>query len=264
MKGMLAAIYDYKQFIYSSIKNDLIHRFAASKLGCMWTILNPLAQVLIYALILSNVLHNKLHGSDSPYAYAIYLMAGLLGWNLFNELIMNATRLFVANANLMKKIQFPKVVLPLITAGSTVVNNILLFIVMLVIFALLGHGFNWTLLWLVPLTIAVVLLGLGIGLILGVFNVFIRDIDQAVPIVMQIWFWFTPVVYPEDIIPVHYRALLQLNPMYCLIDGYHRVIFNNLKPNLHYIIYEAVLGFVLCGLGFWLFRRAGAEMVDVL
>lgn len=264
MRGMLHSLVQYRQFIYSSIRNDLIHRFAASKLGGLWSILNPLSQVLIYALILSNVLHAKLGSVDSKYAYAIYLMAGLLGWNLFNEILSQCLSLFVAQGNLLKKVNFPRIVLPTIVAGSCIVSNILLFLVMVVIFMILGHHFSLQILWLIPLTLIVVLFAMGAGLILGVMNVFVRDIGQVVPILLQVWFWLTPIVYPVTIIPSQYRYLLELNPMYAVIQGYQQVIMYNHTPDTSLLSIIAAIALALSLMSVFLFRRASPEMVDVL
>ena len=264
MFGMLRSLWQYRHFISSSIRNELISRFSRSKLGGLWMIINPLAQVLIYALILSNILAAKLPGIDNKYAYAIYLMAGLLAWNLFSEIIGRCLNLFIEQGNLMKKMSFPRITLPTIVMGSCLLNNVFLFISMLGIFALLGHQFSVVMLWLIPLTLIVMVLALGIGLIIGVMNVFVRDIGQAFPIILQVWFWFTPIVYPENIIPESYRSLLSLNPMYPITSAYHQVLVYDKAPQLDSLIVITVIASMLILLGLFLFRRASAEMVDVL
>jgi lipopolysaccharide transport system permease protein len=261
---MLRSLWQYRHFITSSIRNDLISRFARSKLGGLWVIINPLSQVLIYALILSNILAAKLPGIDNKYAYAIYLMAGLLAWNLFSEIISRCLNLFIEQGNLMKKMCFPRITLPTIVMGACGLNNVLLFISMLGIFALLGHTFSAVMLWLIPLTLIVMVLALGIGLIIGVMNVFLRDIGQAIPIILQVWFWFTPIVYPENIIPESYRHLLSLNPMYPITSAYHQVLVYNNAPQLDSLIVISAIACALALLSFFLFRRASAEMMDVL
>lgn len=264
MKDMLVAIWQYRHFIISSISNDLRMRFARSKLGAMWMILQPLAQVAIYALILARVLAAKLPGVNSPYAYVIYLMAGMLGWSLFNELMTRSLVMFVDNGNLMKKVVFPRVCLPVITAGSALVNNILLLIATIGVFALIGHEPNVALLWL-PVIVAVnIALGLGLGLVLGVLNVFVRDVAQVMTVILQLWFWLTPVVYMPTIIPPQFNALLQLNPMYHVVVSLQQVMLYGRPPDLVGLGCIAVAGVVLLAFGLWLFRRAASEMVDVL
>jgi lipopolysaccharide transport system permease protein len=265
MFGMLQGLWKYRSFVLSSIRNELVSRFSRSKLGGLWLIINPLSQVLIYALILSNVLAAKLPGIESQYAYAIYLMAGLLAWTLFNEIVSRCLTLFIEQGNLMKKMSFPRITMPIIVVGSCLLNNILLFVAILGIFALLGHEFSITMLWLIPLTLIVLLFALGLGLILAVLNVFLRDVGQVIPIILQVWFWFTPIVYPVNIIPEAYRHLLSLNPMYSITDAYHQVLVYNVSPTLDGgLLITAGIALVLMLVSLFIFRRASAEMVDVL
>jgi len=261
---MLRDLYLYRGFIVQSVRNDLISRFSRSKLGGLWAILNPLSQVLIYALILSNVLAAKLPGVDSQYAYAIYLMAGLLGWTLFNEIVGRCLNIFIEHGNLIKKMSFPRVTLPAIAVGSCLTNNLFLFISMLGIFALLGHQFNMAMLWLIPLTLVVVVFSLGIGLILGVMNVFLRDIGQVTPIILQMLFWFTPIVYPITIIPEAYRHWLNLNPMYPIVDAYQQILVYGNSPQWGSVLIILAAGIILSIVGLFMFRRSSAEMVDAL
>lgn len=264
MFGMLKSLWQYRYFVLSSIRNELNSRFARSKLGGIWLIINPLAQVAIYALILSNVLAAKLPGIDNKYGYAIYLMAGLLAWTLFSEIVSRCLNLFIEQGNLMKKVQFPRITLPAIVIGSNLLNNIILFICMVVIFLLLGHHFSLITLWLLPLTIMLATFALGIGLILGVLNVFVRDLSQAVPIILQMWFWFTPIVYPDSIIPENYRHWLALNPLYHFTDAYHKLIVYGRTPQIEGIFIIGVLTVLFLILSLFLFRRSIEEMVDVL
>ena len=261
---MFLNLWDYRYFIFSSIRNEIVSRFARSKLGGLWMIINPLSQVLIYALILSNVLAAKLPGIDNQYAYAIYLMGGLLAWNLFSDIIGRCLNLFIEQANLMKKINFPRITLPTIIAGSCLLNNILLFVSMLVIFALLGHQFNVVMLWLIPLTFIVLVFAMSAGLIIGLMNVFLRDISQVIPIILQMLFWFTPIVYPVTIIPEAFRHWLNLNPIYPLTDAYQQIIVYGNSPQWENLTNLAVITLLLFGLSLFLFRRASVEIMDAL
>lgn len=264
MPGILQSVWCYRYFILSSIRNEFVSRFARSKLGGLWMLINPLAQVAIYALILSNVLAAKLPGIDSRYAYAIYLMAGQLAWTLFSEIIGRCLTLFIEQGNLMKKLSFPRITLPAIVVGSSLLNNLLLLLAMLGIFLLLGAHIGLAILWLLPLTLIVTAFAVGVGLTLGVMNVFLRDIGQVVPIVLQVWFWFTPIVYPVTIIPEQYRHWLALNPVYPLVDAYHQVLVYDATPDLQRLIPVAAVALVLLLVAFFLFRRAAEEMVDAL
>lgn len=264
MKEMLRAIWAYRFFILSSIKNDLKSRFVRSKLGGIWMIIHPLAQVLIFALVLSEVLSAKLPGIDNKYAYALYLMAGMLAWNLFAETIGRCCELFVNSAGLLKKMAFPRICLPLITAGTVLATNLLLMLAIFVVFAALGHIPGSQVIWLPFLMLLTLVLSLAIGMILGVINVFVRDLGQVVPIVLQVLFWMTPIVYMLDILPEKFRAGFALNPVYPLVASYQNVLVFDRPPLFAALSGLMLFSLMLLILGFFMFRRASAEMVDVL
>lgn len=205
-----------------------------------------------------------MEGIDSQYSFAIYLTAGMLSWNLFAEIVTRGLNVFVMNGNLIKKAMFPKVVLPAIAVGTCLLDNLLLFISILIIFALLGHMPTVQIIWLPVLIFSTVALGTGLGLILGIFNVFIRDIAQVVPIVMQVLFWFTPIVYPISIIPESYRHYLYFNPMYPLVKAYQDVLVFGSAPEMSQIVTIVLVSVALLIVGFFLFMRASEEMADVL
>lgn len=264
MFGMLKGLWEYRSFIVTSIRNEFIARFARSRLGGLWMIIHPLSQVAIYALILSNVLAARLPGIDNKYAYALYLMAGVLAWNLFSEIVSRCLNIFIEQGNLMKKMRFPRIALPVIVLGSCLLNNLLLFVAVLVVFAALGQMPSFEMLWLIPLTLAVTALALGLGLVLGVLNVFVRDIGQVVPIILQVWFWFTPIVYSINIIPEDLRSAMAMNPMFGLVSAYHSVLVYQVPPSLDAISITVAASVGLMLLGLFMFRRAAPEMVDAL
>ena len=264
MKGMLVGLWRYRHFVLSAVKNEFVSTLKRSRLGFFWLIAQPLALVLIYALILSNVLSAKLPGVEGTYAYAIYLMAGLLSWMLFQEIVSRTTELFVTSGELMKKMNFPRVTLPVITLGVSLVHNGLLFLTMVAVFFFLGHDFGLTMLWLPLLVSLVAGLALGLGLVFGVLNVFIRDVGQLVPILLQFAFWFTPIIYPLTIIPETYRALFDYNIFYWFAASYQHVIVYAQAPELRHLIGLGVVDLFLLGGGLFLFRRSSAEMVDAL
>ncbi len=264
MKAMLLAVWRYRFFVFSSIKTELRSKFVRSRLGGLWMILNPLFQVLIFAFVLSAIMSAKLPGIDNQYAYAIYLMAGTLGWSLFAEIVNRCLTLFIDNGNILKKLVFPKIALPLIVTGSALVNNILLFVAILLIFGVLGHLPSMALIWLPVLMIINIALALGLGLALGVLNVFMRDIGQIVPVLMQVLFWFTPIVYMSSIIPEQYQNWLTFNPLVPIITGYQSVLLYNKEPEWAGMGVIAVIAIALLVFSLLLFRKASPEMVDQL
>ncbi len=264
MFNFFFSAWGYRQFIFSSIRAEFKNRFIRSRLGGLWCVIHPLSQVLIYALILSRLMAAKIPGIDNRFAYAIYLCAGVSAWGLFVEIVTRSMTIFIDNGNLIKKIAFPKITLPLIMLGSALINHALLLLAMLVVFAILGHMPGPALLWL-PLPIVVSLsLALGIGLALGVLNVFLRDIGQLVTIVLQILFWFTPIVYFISIIPESLRRFLVLSPIYPVVVAYQDVLVYGRAPDLGGLLTVFTISLALLAFALTLFRKAGADMMDVL
>jgi len=264
MNTWAVALYRYRHFVTSSIVNDIKARFARSRLGALWVILQPLAQVAIFAIVLSEVLAARLPGVESKFGFAIYLTAGLMAWSLFSEIVLRSSTVFIDNANLLKKIAFPRVCLPVVVAGSSLVNNAMLFVAILVVFALLGHWSGRAVVYLPVLVAVTTLFAIGLGLFLGVLNVFVRDVGQVTGVVIQLWFWLTPIVYPANIIPERFRKFVELNPMTHVVGGYQDVLLRNQAPDLSGLLLPLAVGLVLLVISFVLFRRASAEMVDVL
>lgn len=264
MSAMLLAVWQYRHFIFSSIRNDLRTRFARSRLGATWMVLQPLAQGAIYSLVLARVLGSRLPGTTNQYAYVIYLLAGLLGWSLFTEVITRCLTIFVDNASLLKKIVFPRICLPLIVSGSCLLNNLFLIGATIVIYVLIGNEPSVQWLWLPVLTLITLAFALGLGLLLGVFNVFIRDVAQVMNVVMQLWFWVTPIVYSVNVVPQGFGSVLRYNPLYAIVSAYQQVLLWNHAPHLKSLGAVVVVSVVMLVVSLTLFRRASPDMVDVL
>lgn len=264
MREVLRAVWAYRYFIISSIKTEFRSRFVRSKLGAVWMILHPLAQVLVYALILSQIMTAKLPGVATQYAYPIYILSGIIGWTLFAEILSKSLNIFISNANLLKKISFPKLALPLITIGTALVNFTIFLVMMFIVFGFLGHLPIHALQWIPILTLLTLTLALGIGLFLGTLNVFIRDIGQFMEIALNFWFWLTPVVYMMSIVPQKYHVLFMLNPMTGIVLGFQNVLLYDKAPDLSILIYPTLFAITSMILAMIVFYKAREEMADVL
>lgn len=264
MDRLFKAAWRYRHFILSSIRADFRARFGRSRLGASWMILQPLAQSAIFAYVLSEILSSKLPGIDNKFAYAIYLLSGTLAWTLFSEVLNKCLNVFVDNAGLLKKISFPRVCLPLIAAGVAISNSLLLFVAICVVFLFLGHFPTLEFLWLLPVALLVVALALGMGLLLGVLNVFMRDVGQVMPVIMQLWFWLTPIVYMPTILPAGGKALLEWNLMYPAVHSFQQIILYGRPPQFGEFVPMAVVAVLLLAVAYFLFLKASPEMVDEL
>ena len=264
VKAVLLSLWHYRHFILSSIRAEFRGRFARSKLGAIWMILNPLAQATIFAMVLSEVFAARLPNIDNKAAYAIYLMAGTAAWGLFAEIVTRSTTVFIDYSNTLKKIAFPRLCLPIIVGGSALLNHLLLLAAIMVVFMFFGHF--PTLAWLtLPVGIFLIaLFAFGLGILLGLLNVFSRDVGQVMGIVLQLWFWFTPVVYTSDTLPKRFTDILAWNPMTKLVHIYQDALLYGRPPVWSQLLVPFIISASLFLFSFWVFRRASVDLVDAL
>jgi len=261
---MFLAVWSYRYFILSSIKTEFKSRFIRSKLGGLWIVIHPLAQVLIYALILSQIMTAKLPEVSTQYAYPIYILSGVVIWTLFAEVLGKSLKVFIANGNLIKKMAFPKLSLPLITIGGALINFTVLIVVMFIVFGFLKHVPYHALFWLPLLILLTLALAIGIGIFLGTLNVFIRDIGQIMDVVLQFWFWLTPVIYMISIVPEKYHSLFMLNPMTGIVMGFQNILLYDKAPDLNLLVYPTIFAIISLILAMIVFYKAREDMADVL
>ncbi|MER8629842.1 ABC transporter permease [Mesorhizobium opportunistum] len=261
---MFRSLWQYRNFIISSVRGDLKGRFVRSRLGGLWFILHPLAQAVIFSIVLSDVLKARLPDTDSPAAYPIYLLSGMAAWTLFSEILTRSMSVFIEQAPVMKKIAFPRLCLPIIVGGTALINHLLLLVALFIIFIFLGHIPGRALVLLPIGVVLIAAIGFGLGVILGVMNVFIRDVAQVMTIVLQLWYWLTPIVYPANVLPEKYSLLIKLNPITPLVGLYQDALLFNRWPDPASLVVPALLGVVSMTLAMVFFRRASPELIDVL
>ena len=264
IEKILKPLWAYRGFIFGSVKREFQSKYRNSMLGAAWTVINPLAMILVYTVIFSKVMHSKLPGIDSTFAYSIYLCAGVLTWGLFAEITGRAQNMFLENANLLKKLSFPRLCLPVTVIANASLNFAIVFGLFTIFLVISGNFPGWAYLAMLPVLTIQVAFAIGLGISLGVLNVFFRDVGQSFGIVLQFWFWMTPVVYPVTILPERFQPLMALNPMAQLTGAYQTILVNGHWPNWQTLWPVALLSLLLCALGFRLFRKHAGEMVDEL
>ena len=261
---MLLSLWNYRGFVLASARREFEARYRVSMFGGLWAILNPVAQIAVYTAVLSGVMQARLPGVDGGFAYSIYLCAGIITWTLFSEIISRTTNVFVENANLLKKLAFPRICLPATIVVSSLVNFAIVLALFLAFLALVGAWPGWPLVAIVPVMIVQVLLAIGIGVLLGVANVFYRDTAQGVGIALQFLFWLTPIVYPLAVVPERFRGLIEANPMTGIARAYQDIFVRGAWPSWPALVPAAVLAALLVPMAMAFFRRRSGEMVDEL
>jgi lipopolysaccharide transport system permease protein len=262
--GMLKSIWTYRGFIFSSVKREFQSKYRNSVLGAAWTVLNPLAMIVVYTVIFAQVMRTKLAGSDSTFAYSIYLCAGVLTWGLFAEIISRGQSVFLEHANLIKKLNFPRICLPIIVVLNASINFAIIFGLFTGFLILSGNFPGLVFFALIPIIVMQMFFAIGLGIILGVLNVFFRDVGQFFAIFLQFWFWFTPIVYPMATLPENIRSLLAWNPMAALILACQGILVSHQWPHWETLLPVTLITLLLCIFGMILFRARVGEMVDEL
>lgn len=262
---MLKALWGYRGFVWSSVMREFHGKYRESLLGAFWSVANPLTMIVIYTVVFGQLMRPQLAGHEqTPFAFSIYLCAGVITWGLFAEMLGRLNGVFLEHGNLIKKSNFPRICLPAIVATSALVNFGIVFSLYLVFLALIGHWPGWALLALVPLLALQLLFTLGLGIFLGTLNVFFRDVGQLTGVVLQFWFWLTPIVYVFDSLPTAVRALLQYNPLQPLIVAYQTVLLDQRAPDFASLGPLAVLTALFLILSARFFMSRVGELVDEL
>lgn len=260
----LKPIWLYRGFIFGSVKRDFQLKYHNSLLGGIWTLINPLAMILVYTVVFAQVMRAKLPGMDTTFAYSIYLCAGTFAWGFFAEVVNRTQNVFIDNANLLKKLSFPRLCLPMIVVLNAGINFSIVFSLFTIFLLISGNFPGLPYIAIFPLLLILILFAIGLGVSLGVLNVFFRDVGQFFGIFLQFWFWFTPIVYPASIIPEKVQSIMWINPMYPLIQGFQVIFVQKQWPNWVSLLPIAGLAILLCFLSIRLFRKNAADMVDEL
>ncbi|WP_199724726.1 ABC transporter permease [Noviherbaspirillum saxi] len=261
---MLRSIWSYRGFISGSVKREFQSRYRNSLLGAAWTVLNPLAMIVVYTVIFSQVMRTRLPGIDNGFAYSIYLCAGILTWGLFSEIVSRAQNVFLEHANLIKKISFPRICLPIIVVMNAGVNFAIIFSLFVIFLLMSGTFPGLSFIAIFPVLAIQIMFAIGLGIIVGVLNVFFRDVGQFFAVLLQFWFWFTPIVYPASILPSEVRPYLNWNPMMPLVSAYQDILVHGKWPQWDTMLIPAALAVLLCIVGMRLFRKRVGEIVDEL
>lgn len=264
MLTILQPVWVYRGFVLGSVRREFQLKYRNSMLGAVWTVLQPLSMILVYTVIFSQIMQARLPGVDSNFAYSIYLCAGILSWGLFTEITTRSMGMFLENANLLKKMNFPRLCLPVIVVSSALLNFAIIFGLFILFLLLSGNLPGSALLALVPLLGLLMALAAGLGMVLGVLNVFFRDVGQLFGIIITFWFWLTPIVYPASILPQQLQPYMQLNPLAPVMAAAQGILVQGQWPQWSTLLYPLLLTLALCLLGLRLFRRHGADMVDEL
>jgi len=265
-RARIRELIHYRYLLQNLVVRDLKVRYKNSILGIAWSMLNPLLMMLVFTLVFGVLSPNQ-----GIRDYPVFFLVGLLPWNLFSGSLMGGTVAFGGNANLIKKVYFPRELLPLGIILSNLVNFLIALLVLVVFLYASGLGLTLNALWVPVILLIQIIFTLGLSLLLGSLYVFFRDIVMILDVVMLAWFFLTPVIYPLEqlgsertiagVTFVPAMVMRWLNPMASIIDGYRTVLWGTTGSNSAaamdpaYIIRTAATALVTFVVGYAVFAR---------
>ncbi|HMG34089.1 MAG TPA: ABC transporter permease [Blastocatellia bacterium] len=255
----LSAVWAHRELIYFLTWRDIKVRYKQTVLGAAWALLQPLVTMIIFTYFFGKLA--KVPNDGVP--YPIFFYTGLLIWTYFSNGVSNAANSLIGNTNLITKVYFPRLIIP----TASVAAGLLDFVIasLLLIFMLIYYGFPVTLsyLALLPLVLVTTLFALGVGLWLSALNVKYRDVRYALPFVIQIWMFVSPIIYPSSVVPREWRWLMSLNPITGLVEAFRAVLFNHGIRWLP-LAYSCVVTLVLLVYSSYMFRRMERDFAEVI
>ncbi|WP_420836042.1 ABC transporter permease [Paenibacillus fonticola] len=243
------------------VKREFRNKYAGSTLGLFWSLLLPIAYIILYTTVFSQLMAAKLPGMNSKFDYSVYLSSGILAWTVFNTTITRFQNVFIENSNIVKKIYFPKSILIFSLTVSSIIELIINY--SLLFFVLLGIGYGLHINYIAVLIIIIFqqLFCTGIGLVLSILNVHFRDLNQITSILIQVWFWLTPIVYVLDILPDGLKKIMSFNPLYYFIESYQSLILQGELVNIINLLLISLVTFLL---GWIIYKKMIDEISDLI
>lgn len=242
-------IYAYRQMLVNTVKRDLRARYKGSFLGFLWTYINPLLQLIVYSLVFPYILRMQQEN------YPLFLFVALLPWIFFITSVQSSTTSILAGANLVKKIYFPRLLLPLSVVATNLMNYFYGLIITIIILVFSGVSLTLNILWLPIILIVEVMFILGLSMIFSALYVRFRDLEHIVNVVTFVWFYFTPIVFPITIFPEQMAKYIDLNPLVPIINSIRDVLLYGQPPEWAKLSYSFGVSLVLLVLGYIIFMK---------
>lgn len=247
--GLVNDLRHYREFLKSNVKKDIRGKYKGSFLGVLWSFINPLLSVLVYAIVFPYIMRIKVEN------YLIYLITGIIPWTFFTSSINMGLISVLSNADIIKKVYFPRIILPISTVTSCLVN-FLISCLIIVLFCLgSGLGISFQILWLPLIAIIQYVMLLGFTFILSAIEMYMRDIEHIVNFILSMAFYVTPILYTPDIFPEKLAWVLKVNPMAYLVNAYRSIFFYQKMPDLIGIGVVSIFSIFLFVIGYLIFEK---------
>lgn len=257
LKEYLEKTWKHRSFVLILAKRDLKIKYAQTALGIGWTVIQPLVAMLVFTLFFSLLLDVK-----TEYPYVLFVLSGLLCWNLLNYIFSQGSMSLINNQDLIRKVSFPKLILPMSKVLVALVEFGISAVPLVVMMVWYGMPVLPSMLIIPFVLVFIVAFSLGVSLILAASTLRFRDLHHIIPFLINFGIWFTPVFYPVSLIPEKYSHLLYLNPMACFLAMFRWALFGeHLDPQAMWGLLTAII-FLIIGVGY--FRRVDDRITDTI
>lgn len=242
-------IYKYRHMLVTLVKQDINGRYKGSFFGFLWTLLNPLFMLFVYSIVFQFVFRSGIEH------YSVYLFICLMPWNAFSNSIFMGTTCASNNASILKKVYFPREVLPLSVAISNTIQYFFSAVIIFIALLVSGVGITWYALLLPVIVLIQFIFTLGLIFFLSAINVYVRDVQYMMNPIMMIWMYACPILYSISMIPERFINIYRLNPMVNIMEAYQSILYAQTWPNFKALGITLLVAFVVLILGYLVFNK---------
>ncbi len=218
-------LYNYRELLKTSVKKDVRGKYKNSFLGVLWSFLNPLLQIAVYAFVFGKILNVNEEN------YAVFICCGLIPWAFFNTAISRTSFTMIENGNILKKVYFPREVLPISVVTAECVNFFISTVIILGFVLATGVGFSWHIVFYPLVLLVLYFFLIGVSLLVSSVTVYVRDIQHFINVFLQLMFYATPIAYPASRVPESFQWILKLNPAAYVIEDFRRIFIYHTMPD---------------------------------
>jgi lipopolysaccharide transport system permease protein len=252
-------LWAYRELLYFLMWRDIKVRYKQTALGALWAIIQPFVTMLIFTYFFGRLARVPTEGIPYP----IFFYTGLLLWIFFSNAIMSGASSLVGNTNLITKVYFPRLIIPSAAIGSGLLDLAIASVLLVGLLVYYEFVMSWSLLLLLPIVALTVMLALGFGVWLSAVNVKYRDVRYALPFIIQVWMFVSPIIYPSSLVPEEWRWALALNPLTGVIEAFRAALLARPMPWIE-VGYSAAFGFILLLISFYQFRRMERSFAEFI
>lgn len=255
----LVELWSFRELVYAMIMRDIKVRYKQTVIGVAWAVIQPVTTMLIFTLIFGKLAKIPSDG----YPYPIFVFSGMLAWNFFSSSVSSAGLSLLANTNLVSKVYFPRIIIPIATIGVSFIDFCIACVILLILMLGYGQPITYKVLFVPFFLAGLIMVSAGVGSWLAAVTVTYRDFRYVITYMMQIWMYLTPVIYPVSFVPESWRWLLYLNPMFAWINGI-RACFLNQPLDRTGLLISLAFSIIIFAIGMFYFQKAQRRFADII